>query len=63
MRELQNQTIPDPRNVASWTINATVEDKNLQYPSTIKISLQAKSSYKIKGNYWKNLALPLISVR
>ena len=63
MRELKNQTTPDPTNVALWTIYATVEDKNKQFPSTIKISLQAKSSYKISGNYWKNLALPLINVR
>lgn len=60
---LKNQTTPDPNNTVSWSIYATVEDKNLQNPSTIRISLFVKSSYKLSGSYWTNLALPVINVK
>ena len=61
-RFLKNQITPDPNNTASWSIYATIEDKNLQDTSTIKISLFVKSTIKLGGSYWKNLALPLINV-
>ena len=58
-----NQTIPDSTKTATWNIIATVEEKNLQNPSTTKISLHTKSYYKVIGAYWGDILLPTITVR
>jgi hypothetical protein len=63
VKQLENQTIPNPSVNIKWKLYASVEDGNLLYTTVnIFLGLFAKNNPTVLGSFWKDLPLPKLQV-